>query len=207
MKRRQAGPIQAKDIQNRDTFRSLLSDAELYSSFKSIRGTPQYFHDMMLDVLAKVRQYGAPTFWLTFSADDFGWTDIIKITARQYGQDLDDETINKMEWKEKVAIFKRNPVTVARQIDYRFSKLWGDVILGGLHPIGQILNYDDKREYQHRGTQHLHASIHCKDAPKLDESPDEKVTAFINKYITCSIPDPETRRELYNLVNCPKAHP
>ena len=81
MKRRQAGPIQAKDIQNRDTFRSLLSDAELYSSFKSIRGTPQYFHDMMLDVLAKVRQYGAPTFWLTFSADDFGWTDIIKITA------------------------------------------------------------------------------------------------------------------------------
>ena len=128
--------------------------------------------------------------------------DIINKTARQYGQDLDDETINKMEWKEKVAIFKRNPVTVARQID----KLWGDVILGGLHPIGQILNYDDKREYQHRGTQHLHASIHCKDAPKLDESPDEEMTAFINKHITCSVPDPETRRELYNLVNSVQRH-
>ena len=66
----------------------MITDAELYASFKSIRGTPQYFHEMMLDVLAKIRQYGPPTFFLTFSAAEFQWTDIIKSVAKQFGEDL-----------------------------------------------------------------------------------------------------------------------
>ena len=42
---------------------------------------------------------------------------------------------------------KRNPVTVARQIDYVFTQLWGKIFMGGMHYIGQILNFDDQREF------------------------------------------------------------
>ena len=84
-KRRQR-PLTARYIQNNSSLKNLVSDAELFSSFKSIRGTPQYFHNMMLDVLAKIRQFGPPTFFLTFSAAEFTWTDIIKIVARQFGE-------------------------------------------------------------------------------------------------------------------------
>ena len=48
-----------------------------------------------------------------------------------------------MDWSTKVNYLKRNPVTVARQIDYVFKQLWGKVIFSGMHPIGQILNFDD----------------------------------------------------------------
>ena len=64
---------------------------------------------------------------------------------------------------------KGNLVTVARQIDYIFRQLCGKVILGGMHPIGQILNYNKWRESQNRKTKHVHAPVYAIGAPRLDE--------------------------------------
>ena len=125
----------------------MISDDQIYSSFKN-RGTPQYFDNMLLDVLAKIRQFGIYTFFLTCSAAEFYWTEIILIVGRQYRETLTDEEVNSMDWGTKMNYLKRNPVTVARQIDYLFQQLWGKVILSGMHPIGQILNFDDRRELQ-----------------------------------------------------------
>ena len=68
---------------------------------------------------------------------------------------------------------KRNPVTVARQIDNLFQELWGKVILSGMHPIGQILNFDD-REFQNKGMEQKYA-------PKIDENNDSEVVEFIDQ--------------------------
>jgi hypothetical protein len=61
-------------------------------------------------------------------------------------------------------------------------------MMSGMHTIGQILNYD-KREFQQKGPEHMHVGIHIKGAPKIDEDDDSEVTSFIDKYITCAIPD------------------
>ena len=167
--------INVGQLVNQDSVRRMISDDQIFGSFKNIRGTPQYFHNMLLDVLAKIRQFGVYTFFLTCSAAEFHWTEIIQVVARQYGEILSDEEVNGMDWSTKVKYLKRNPVTVARQIDYVFKQLWGKVILSGMHPIGQILNFDDRREFQNRGTEHMHAPIHVVDAPKIDENEDEEV--------------------------------
>ena len=49
----------------------MISDDQIFASFKNIRGTPQYWEGLMFDVLAKVRQFGPPTFFLTFSLLSF----------------------------------------------------------------------------------------------------------------------------------------
>ena len=59
---------------------------------KNIRGTPQCFHNMLLDVLAKIRQFAAYTFFLTFSAAEFHWAKIIQVVACQYGQELTEDS-------------------------------------------------------------------------------------------------------------------
>ena len=105
-----------------------------------------------------------------------------------------------MSWKTKVSYLKRNPVTVARQIDYRSNQLWKKVLLSGMHPIGQILNYEDRCEYQGRGTQHAHAPVHVKDTPMFDKDSDNNVVSSIDKNIPCALPDPETKPELHKLV-------
>ena len=196
-----------RDIQNPSVVQELITDAEIYASFKSIRGTPQYFHEMTLDVLAKCRQFGPPTFFITFSAAEFHWADIIQTVARQYGEyDLSEDDIATMNWDTKKSYLKRNPVTVARQIDYRFRQLWNKILLSGMHPIGQILNYDDKREVHDRGTFHCHATVHVKDAPVFDKDDNDDITRFIDKYISCSLPDAESNQELHRLVSTVQKH-
>ena len=51
---------------------------------KNIRGTPKYFPFMFLDVLAKTRQFGVYTFFLTCSAAEFQWTKIVQVVAHQW---------------------------------------------------------------------------------------------------------------------------
>ena len=75
----------------------------MYASFKNIRGTPQYFHNMMLDILAKIRQFGPPKFFITCSAAEMGsWIEIIQTIARQFGTILTDNEIENMHWGDKV---------------------------------------------------------------------------------------------------------
>ena len=198
--------VSAGQLMNSDNVRRMISDDQIFASFKNIRGTPQYFHNMMLDVLAKVRQFGVPTFFLTFSAAEFHWPEIIKIVARQYGETLTTEQVNAMDWSTKAGYIKRNPVTVSRQIDYIFRQVFGKVIYSGMHPIGQVLNHDDRREFQSRGVEHVHTSIHVVGAPKIDENEDSDVVEFIDKYITCSMPDENQYPDLQKSVKSVQTH-
>ena len=76
----------------------------------------------------------------------------------------------------------------------------------GMQPIGQILNFNYCRELQNRGTEHMHAPIHKVDAPKIDENEDSEVVEFINKYITCALPDETGYPEICNLVRIVQIH-
>ena len=51
----------------------MISNDQIFSSFKN-RGT-LYFHNMLLDVLTKIMQFGVYTFFLSSSAAEFHWTE------------------------------------------------------------------------------------------------------------------------------------
>ena len=78
---------------------------------------------MLLDVLAKIRQFGVYSSFLTCSAAEFHWTEIIQIVTRQYGGTLTDDKVNSVDWGTKMNYLKRYPVTVARQVDYLYQQL------------------------------------------------------------------------------------
>ena len=142
--------ITVGQLRNAEFVKKMISDQEMFSVFKKIRGTPQYWKDMQLDVLAKVRYFGVYTFWMTWSAAQFQWNHIIKLVGRITfpRKDYTDEEVDAMDWSTKANILKRHPVLVARQIDYIFETVWNKVVMGGVHPLGQILNYDQCAEYQ-----------------------------------------------------------
>ena len=106
--------ISVGQLVNHENVRRMISDDQIFSSFKNIRGTPQYFNSMLLNVLAKTRQFGVYTFFVTCSAAEFHWTEIIQVIAGQYRQTLTHEQVNEMDWSTKVNYLKRNPVIVAR---------------------------------------------------------------------------------------------
>ena len=111
-----------------------------------------------------------------------------------------------MQWIGVQNYLKRNPVTVARQIDYVFKQFWGKVILSGMHRFGQILNFDHQREFQNKGTEHMDAPVHIVDALKIDENEDSEVVEFIDEHIKCALPDETKYREMSNLVKKVQTH-
>lgn len=88
---------------------------------------------MQHDMLAKIRHYGPYTFFISCSAADLHWPKLIQIVAKQYGEHYDlDYIATEMDKETKRNWLARNPVTIARHIDFIFRKLWGNVILSGL---------------------------------------------------------------------------
>ena len=77
-------------------------------------------------------------------------------------------TSSSHELEHKGVMLDGSPDIVAQLINYIFKQLWGKVILSDMHPIGQILNFDDCRDYQGRGTEHFLAPLHVEGAPKVD---------------------------------------
>ena len=62
---------------------------------------------MLLDALAKIRQFVVYTFFLTCSAAEFHRTEIFQVVARQYGEMLTDEQVNVMDCSTKVNYLKK----------------------------------------------------------------------------------------------------
>ena len=56
----------------------------------------------LLDVLAKIRKFEIYTFFLTCSAAEFHWTEIIHVVACQYAEILTDQQVNAMDWSTNV---------------------------------------------------------------------------------------------------------
>ena len=57
-----------------------------------------------------------------------------------------------------------------------------------MHPIGQILNVINRREFQNRTAEYMHAPI-LVDAPILTKMRAVRYVDFIDKYITCDLPN------------------
>ena len=98
---------------SQNSVRKMISVDQFFSAFDNIRGTPKYLHNMLLDVLAKIKQFGVYAF-LTCSFV-LHLTEIIKVVVRQYGETLlTDEEVNVIDWSTKVNYLKRSRFTIAR---------------------------------------------------------------------------------------------
>lgn len=60
---------------------------------KNIRGSPPYYRRTFYDLLAMIRQLGMPTWFVTLSAADLKWPDMISTIAKQYGMHYSDAEI------------------------------------------------------------------------------------------------------------------
>ena len=49
-----------------------------YTAYKNIRGTSMYYQDKKKELMATLRQKGAPTLFMTFSCAEFEWDHLIQ---------------------------------------------------------------------------------------------------------------------------------
>ena len=110
--------LTASGIKDQNVLLQMIQRDDAYRFLKNFRGSPAYFQRVMYDVLAMIRQLGLPTWFLTLSAADMQWPDVIQTIARQYGTVFTDEA---MSFEEKSKWLRQNPVTAARHFQYRLN--------------------------------------------------------------------------------------
>ena len=194
--------VTAGDLKDPARLSELIQRDKAYKLLKQVCGTPAYWQKVHYDVLAMIRQLGIPTWFLTLSAAEMKWPEVIQIIARQYGEILSDEAVSNMTWEEKTTWLKRNPVTAARHFQYRLDQFWKTFITSKAKPIGEVNDYMIRIEFQARGSPHAHTILWIKDAPQYGKDSDENVTEFIDKYQVCSYPHDD--EELQSLVQLQK---
>uniref|UniRef100_A0A1X7UVD7 Replication-associated protein ORF2/G2P domain-containing protein n=1 Tax=Amphimedon queenslandica TaxID=400682 RepID=A0A1X7UVD7_AMPQE len=82
--------------------------------------------------------------------------------------------------------------SVSRQFSHKFHEFFSIFI-----KKGQVDHFFWKKEYQQRGAPHYHVLLWIRDAPKMGQDKPEDVIAFIDRYITCHIPNHNTCTELH----------
>lgn len=195
--------ITGKMICNKDVLKDLFKKDEAIKFLKPIRGTPPFWQAAQKDIFAMIRQLGIPQFCCSFSSADFRWTEIVESIMKQQ---FDTRNVEDLTWNEKCQILRSNPVTVARMFDHRFHTFLKYVILSDAKPIGKVIDYFYRIEFQQRGSPHTHCIFWIEDAPKFEENSDEEVVEFIDRYVTCEIPDQTEDRELHDIVMAVQQH-
>lgn len=165
----------ASQVQDRAFLSEHVRNDRAYRFLKNVRGSPPYYQKTFYELLAMIRQLGTPTWFFTLSAADMKWLDMIQIIARQYSVSYSDEDVQALSYDEKCSWLRRNPVTAARHFQYRLSIFFQEVLKSKAKPLGEIVEYGIRIEFQARGSPHAHCVLWVKDAPKYGVSKNDEV--------------------------------
>ncbi|KAL1261372.1 hypothetical protein QQF64_006637 [Cirrhinus molitorella] len=168
-----------------------------------LRGTPSYWEKTLRDLQAMIRQLGTPTFFCTFSAAEMRWPEVITAIKAQQGEEV---VFSELDWTTKCEILRSNPVTVMRMFEKRVDALMTHLLLSPAQPIGEVEDYFYRVEFQARGSPHIHLLAWIKGAPEFENQSDQVVCDFIDRYISCQLPDPTTDPELHKIVTEVQLH-
>ena len=161
---------------------------EGYHIFRSIRNSPPYLSMCKKEIMAMIRQLGLPTWFVSLSAADTKWHDLIIILGK-LNEDkdyTDDIKENKMTWDHISKLLSSDPVTCARYFNNRIETFIRDVLYNSHNPIHKIVDYVYRVEFQHRGSPHIHMLIWTENGPEYGKNNEEEIIAFNDQYISCS---------------------
>ena len=174
---------------NPDVLNRLVKNEQVYKFLKNVRGSPAYWQHELYEVLAMLHSLGIPTWFMTLSAADLHWIEMIEAVSIHNHKPMTHNEIHKMSIKERSEKLKTNPVTSVRMFQYRVESFFTHYILDNSNPVGKVKEYAIKIEFQERGSPHAHCLLWVDGAPHIDVDTDEDVCSFIDMYVSGIIPN------------------
>ena len=207
LKKIQGQPVTASQIKSDvNKLKGLICQDQAYLFLRQIPGTPPYWQKFMYEVVAMVKQLGIPTWFMTLSCADLRWSELFQIIAKTQGKNITEEQIEALSYNERCSMLNLNPVVVAKHFQHRVETFFTELLLSHKNPIGKIIYYALRIEFQMRGSPHLHALIWTSDCPKLTSDNKEAYVEFIDKHVQAYLPNKETEPKLHELVKTYQKH-
>ena len=164
-----------------------------YYYFQKLRNSPQYLHERKRELLATVRQFGIPTFFISLSCADTHWVVLLQSIGKVIDKkSYSSEEIKAMSFIDKTRLINADPVSTARYFDRRFHYFLKEILYKSPYPIGKVTNHFYRIEFQHRGSPHVHMLVYCEDCPRYNKTGNnEQLVKYADTYISCSTTVPE----------------
>ena len=167
---------------------SLVRLDEGYRIFKTIRNSPQYWENQKKDVFAMIRQLGIPTLFLSLSANDLHWAELIitlgkLVDKKDYTEEVENKTLS---WEVRSRLVQSDPVTCVRYFDHRVSQFIQTVLKSPQSSLGVLDDFFYRVEFQQRGSPHIHMLAWIHGSPIHGESDDKEVLEYIDNVASCS---------------------
>ncbi|CAH0384546.1 unnamed protein product [Bemisia tabaci] len=191
-KTRRTENLNAGHILDKACLDSLIKHDEGFRVLKNIRSSPAWLEDKKKGLMAMLRQLGQPTLFLTLSAAENRWPELIQgLVQINEGKKISLKEAVELSFNKKTALIKSDPTTCARYFDYKVSKImWylrqADGLFGSEYRVEDSY---ERVEFQQRGSPHEHIFLWLKNAPLYnpeDQTSVRKVVDFINTFITCA---------------------
>lgn len=184
--------ITATQALDKTTIAENVSSDNAYRFLSAITGSPPYFEKVKKNVLAMVRQLGIFTLFVTLTAAETHWMELLKILKKTVDKE-EDADVSNLDWTEKTRLIQSDPATCALYFDHRHKELvktWN--VKDGPFGEHEVVHRFYRIEFQHRGSPHVHMILWLKNAPIFN--PEEPasfrdVENFIDKIITTSSDD------------------
>lgn len=158
---------------------------------RSIPNSPWYWAQKKKDLFAIIRQNGRPTAFMTLSANEIEWPNLLQLLYKlaNNGDNISERAALKLNFMQKCTLINEDAVTCA----IYFSKLV-NVLLDILqskecNPFGKyrIIDYFKRIEFQHGGSPHVHILLWLENAPDdfFDKNYNEAI-ALIDSLVSVS---------------------
>ena len=179
--------IIAGHLWNPTVVEELVRNEQAYKFLKNVRGSSAYWQDQLYDVLAVLQTLGISTWFLTLSAADLHWPEMIQAVAVQFGRKLSQNCI-KNEYCRQKQIHMPKSHNWCMNVS---TQNWGILLWipsQWCKPTRPYNRSCDKNQIPDERMTSCPLLAVVKDAPKIDKDPDDVVCAFIDKYITAVMP-------------------
>ena len=187
--------VTVSDVRNKDYVGKLIKNDEGYKILKEIRSSPAYWESKKKDLLAMQRQLGPPTLFLSISAAEKMWPELLCCLYQlPENKSISIPEALSLSDAEKTRLIRNDPLTCARYFYYKMNKFMQllkkqNSIFKGF----RVTNTYERVEFQMRGSPHAHTFLWIDEIPvcNLEDAMSlQKCVAFIDEFITCRY-DPE----------------
>ena len=180
--------VTAGMLRNAKELQRLARTEQTWKVLKTVRGSPAYWQNELYQLLAMLRSLGKPTFFITLSAADLHWREMLEATAVQKGKRYSMQDIRNMTVKDRADHLKGNPAIAAWMFQYRVECFEAKYLKHPSNPLGKLIDSVFKIEFQQRGAPHVHGLLWIEGAPRVDVDSDESVVRFIDRHISGAMP-------------------
>lgn len=148
---------------------------------RSIPNSTWYWAQRKKDLFAMIRQNGRPTAFMTLSANEIGWTNLIQLLYKlaNKGADISERAASELSFIEKSTLFNEDAVTCAIYFNKLVNLLLTILQSKECSPFGRyrVAEYFKRIEFQHRGSPHAHILLWLENAPDnmIDENNSEVI--------------------------------